>query len=114
MSTDKREIDPVTGVETTGHEWDGIKELNKPLPKWWLWTLYATIAWAVAYWIAYPAWPTSNAYTKGIFGYSQRDVVAKDIAAAQSAQTSYRDMLKGTPLADVRLDPDLYLSLIHI
>ena len=108
MSTEKREIDPVTGVETTGHEWDGIKELNKPLPKWWVWTFYATIVWAVGYWIAYPAWPTSHAYTKGIFGYSQRDVVAKDIAAAQSAQTAYRDQLKGTPLADVRLDPDLY------
>jgi cytochrome c oxidase cbb3-type subunit III len=108
MSTDKREIDPVTGVETTGHEWDGIRELNKPLPKWWVWTFYATIVWAIGYWIAYPAWPTSNAYTKGILGYSQRDVVAKDIAAAQSAQTFYRNKLEGTPLAEVRRDPDLY------
>ena len=32
----KRDIDAVTGVETTGHEWDGIKELNKPLPRWWV------------------------------------------------------------------------------
>jgi cytochrome c oxidase cbb3-type subunit 3 len=95
-------------VETTGHEWDGIKELNKPLPKWWVWTFYATIVWAIGYWIAYPAWPTGNAYTKGVFGYSQRDVVAKDIAAARSAQTLYRDKLKGTPLTEVHLDPDLY------
>src|SRR5262245_42951842 len=108
MSADTPDIDPVTGVETTGHEWDGIKELNKPLPRWWVWTFYATIVWAVGYWIVYPAWPTSNGYSKGIFGYSQRDVVAKDLAAAQSAQTAYRDKLKATPLADIPFDPELY------
>ena len=48
----RREVDEVTGVETTGHEWDGVKELNKPLPKWWVWTFYATIVWAIGYWIA--------------------------------------------------------------
>ena len=35
----KKEIDHVTGVETTGHEWDGLKELNNPLPCWWVWVL---------------------------------------------------------------------------
>ena len=59
MTTQKRDIDAVTGVETTGHEWDGIKELNKPLPRWWVWTFYATIVWAIGYWIAYPAWPSA-------------------------------------------------------
>ena len=53
--TDKK-LDDATGVETTGHEWDGIRELNNPLPRWWLYTLYACIAWAIAYSIAYPAW----------------------------------------------------------
>ena len=66
------EIDEVTGVETTGHEWDGVKELNKPLRKWWLWTWYATIIWAIGYWVVYPAWPTMAGYTKGMLGYSQR------------------------------------------
>ena len=55
-----REIDTVTGVETTGHQWDGIKELNKPLPRWWLLTFYACILWAIGYMIAYPAWPIST------------------------------------------------------
>ena len=54
---DNKEIDDVSGVETTGHEWDGIKELNNPLPRWWLWTFYATIIWSIGYTIAYPAWP---------------------------------------------------------
>ena len=75
MSTN-REIDAVTGVETTGHTWDGIKELNKPLPRWWTWTFYATIVWAIGYWVVYPAWPTMSGYTPGIWKYSQRQTVA--------------------------------------
>ena len=74
----------VTGVETTGHEWDGIKELNKPLPRWWLLTFYACIVWAIGYWIVYPAWPTLTGYTKGMLGYSQRATVAGEIKAAQA------------------------------
>jgi cytochrome c oxidase cbb3-type subunit 3 len=69
---DKKEIDEVSGVETTGHEWDGIKELNNPLPRWWLWTFYACIIWAIGYMIAYPAIPLINGATKGMLGYSSR------------------------------------------
>ncbi|NJO32102.1 MAG: cytochrome-c oxidase, cbb3-type subunit III [Rhodospirillales bacterium] len=108
MTTSKRDIDAFTGVETTGHEWDGIKELNKPLPRWWLLTFYVTIVWAVGYWIVYPAWPTLNGYTRGLFSYSQRDVVAQEITTARSAQAHYREKLAQTPLAAIKLDPDLY------
>ena len=52
-----REVDPVSGVTTTGHSWDDIRELNNPLPRWWLWTFYGCIAFAVGYTIAFPAWP---------------------------------------------------------
>ena len=103
----KPEIDKVTGVKTTGHEWDGVKELNKPLPKWWLWTFYATIAWAVGYWIAYPAWPTVTGYTEGVLGYSQRVTVASEIDAAKAAQAQYRAKLAATPLDQIKSDPDL-------
>ena len=41
-----KRIDQPTGTETVGHEWDGIEELNTPLPRWWLWTFYATIVFA--------------------------------------------------------------------
>ena len=51
MTVQKRDVDAVTGVETTGHEWDGVKELNKPLPRWWLLTFYACIVWAIGYWV---------------------------------------------------------------
>ena len=53
----KRALDSSTKADTTGHEWDGVTELNKPLPKWWLWTFYATIVWAIGYWLLMPAWP---------------------------------------------------------
>jgi len=63
---DKKRIDDVTGVETTGHVWDDdLEELNKPLPKWWLYVLYASIIWAIGYWVLYPAWPGINGYTEG-------------------------------------------------
>ncbi len=66
--------DAADEAETTGHEWDGIRELNKPLPKWWLWTFYACIVWAIGYWLLMPAWPLVASYTKGLLGYSQREV----------------------------------------
>ena len=60
--------DEVSGVDTTGHEWDGIEELNNPLPRWWLWVLYATIIWSIGYWILMPAWPGISDYTRGTLG----------------------------------------------
>jgi cytochrome c oxidase cbb3-type subunit III len=107
VTTQKREIDDVTGVETTGHEWDGVKELNKPLPKWWVYTFYATILWAIAYWVVYPAWPTLTGYTKGTFGYSQRATVADEIKAGQAAQSGLREQLAAASLDRVKGDPDL-------
>ncbi len=54
-------------VQTTGHAWDGdLQEFNNPLPRWWLWTFYATVVFAVIYWIWYPAWPIASSFTKGI------------------------------------------------
>ena len=63
---DEKEIDAVTGTDTTGHTWDGIKELNNPLPRWWLWTFYITIVWGIAYTVAYPAWPLLSRATEGM------------------------------------------------
>lgn len=101
------EIDAVTGVETTGHEWDGIKELNKPLPRWWLLTFYASIIWAIGYMVAYPAWPTLTGYTKGVLGYSQRATLAEELKVANQAQSGLRGRLDKTPLADIAKDTDL-------
>ncbi|MDX2158378.1 MAG: cytochrome-c oxidase, cbb3-type subunit III [Hyphomicrobiaceae bacterium] len=105
--TKKHEIDEVTGVETTGHEWDGIKELNKPLPRWWLLTFYASIVWAIGYWIVYPAWPLANGYTKGLWSYSQRATVASEVKAGVDAQAAMRAQLDKTTLGEVKKNPEL-------
>jgi cytochrome c oxidase cbb3-type subunit III len=107
MTGHKGEIDSVTGVETTGHEWDGVKELNKPLPRWWLLTFYATIIWAVGYWIVYPAWPTLTGYTQGVIGYSQREALSEEMKIARSAHTQFRDKLAAARLDRVQDDPEL-------
>ncbi|MFW2391892.1 MAG: cytochrome-c oxidase, cbb3-type subunit III, partial [Methyloceanibacter sp.] len=102
----KRETDNDAG--TTGHEWDGIEELNKPLPKWWLYILYATIVWAIGYWLVYPAWPTVSGYTKGYFGYSQRKVVVEQLAKAQMAKAEFRERIVESDLAAIQADTELH------
>jgi cytochrome c oxidase cbb3-type subunit III len=107
MASEKH-FDEVTGTHTTGHVWDGdLRELNKPLPRWWLYVLYASIVWAIGYWIAYPAWPTLSGYTKGYLGYSQRAEVASDVATARAAQDQFRQKIGSTALADIRKDQNL-------
>jgi cytochrome c oxidase cbb3-type subunit 3 len=96
-----------TEPETTGHEWDGIHELNKPLPKWWLWTFYATIVWAIGYWLLMPAWPLVSSYTKGFLGYSQRETVAEQLQAAKAAQAVYREQIAKSDLDAITANPEL-------
>lgn len=103
----KKNGDTSGDVGTTGHEWDGIEELNKPLPKWWLYTFYATIIWAIGYWIVYPAWPLLSSYTTGYFGYSQREKVAEDLAQAQAQKASFRDRIAESDLETIKSDPEL-------
>lgn len=102
-----KHIDEISGVETTGHEWDGIRELNNPLPRWWLWTFYACIVWAFAYTVFYPAWPMLTGATKGVLGYSSRAEVAADISTAKSAQGAVLEKLAATPVKDILADPQL-------
>jgi len=103
----RKDVDTSADVGTTGHEWDGIEELNKPLPKWWLYVLYATIVWAIGYWILMPAWPLVSSYTKGYLGYSQREVVAEDLAQAQAAKAALRQKIAESDLATINADPEL-------
>ena len=104
---DKPYVDDVTGTETTGHEWDGIRELNNPLPRWWLYIFYASIVWSFGYYIVYPAIPLANSYTKGVLGYSSRAELAKDVIKAKAAQKTNLDKLEKASLEEIRTDPDL-------
>ena len=103
----KHETDEETGVDTTGHEWDGIKELNNPLPRWWLWCLYLTIIWGVGYMIAYPAWPMISGATKGVLGYSTRGEVAAEIDRFEAQNADLRASLTDIDLDVLKDNPDL-------
>src|SRR5262249_32684168 len=96
-----------TAPKTTGHAWDGIEELNTPLPRWWVGLVYATIVWSFGYWIVYPAWPTISGYTTGLLGYSTRAQVAADLADLRKIRGEKGAALEETPLADIEKDPAL-------
>lgn len=100
-------IDEVSGVATTGHEWDGIKELNNPLPRWWVWTFYATIVWSIGYAIAYPAWPLITSATTGVLGYSSRQELSETLDQAAAAQADKVAAIGEKPLADILADEEL-------
>lgn len=102
-----KHVDEISGVETTGHEWDGIRELNNPLPRWWLWTFYFTIIWAIGYAIAYPSIPLLTTNTKGLLGVTNRGELTKELAAASAAQAKYVDAIKTTDVAGILANEEL-------
>lgn len=114
MSDDPREVDPNSGVETTGHEWDGIKELDNPLPRWWLWIWYATIAAAVIYWIFMPAWPGITGYTKGLSGQSDRADVVRELASLEAQRGAAGAQLKKATLEQIEADPELQAYALQV
>lgn len=103
----KREVDQHTQTETTGHEWDGIKELDTPLPLWWLWVFYATVGIAIVYWVLMPSWPGLTSYTKGVLGHSDRAQVKEDLRALDTTRGAYWKKLSAISLAEAERDPKL-------
>jgi len=102
-----KRIDEATGTETVGHEWDGIEELNTPLPRWWLWLFYLTIAWAVVYTILYPAWPLAHRATAGVLGWSSRGELAKQLDAAEKQRAQVHQKIAASDFAEIRGDETL-------
>jgi cytochrome c oxidase cbb3-type subunit 3 len=101
------EVDAVTGTRTTGHVWDGIRELNTPLPRWWLWLFYATIVWSIGYWIVYPSWPLLSSHTTGALRWQSRSAVVSDLDALKAQRGPMVDKLKAASLQQIALDPQL-------
>ncbi|MBF0622222.1 MAG: cytochrome-c oxidase, cbb3-type subunit III [Magnetococcales bacterium] len=112
MQDHKNKIDPNSEVETTGHQWDDdegypLKEFNNPLPKWWLYTFYATIIWAIVYWVLYPAWPLPNGNTEGMLGWTQKKQLAEEIRVAKEAQKPFDNKLASLSLEEINKDNSL-------
>ncbi|PWS37244.1 cytochrome-c oxidase, cbb3-type subunit III [Falsiroseomonas bella] len=101
----KIEKDALTGTDTTGHEWDGLKELNTPLPKWWLYVMYATIAFSLVWVILYPAFPIRGA--TGVTGWIAREAVMQDVAAANERMAPMLNRIREATPQQIAADPDL-------
>jgi cytochrome c oxidase cbb3-type subunit 3 len=102
-----RHIDAATGTSTVGHEWDGIEELDTPMPRWWLWTFYLTIVFAIGYVVAYPAIPLVSKGSEGVLGWSSRGQLAKEMSAADMARQSVREQIAVTDIRQLPGKPEL-------
>ena len=109
-----RQTDPHSGTETTGHEWDGITELDTPLPRWWLWIWYGCIAFSIGYWVLMPAWPYPGGYTPGILHNSQRAQVEVDLAALKKVRDIQGHALTNASLEDIEKDPKLQAYAMQV
>jgi cytochrome c oxidase cbb3-type subunit 3 len=110
MTDRSPEIDSHSGVETTGHEWDGIKELNNPLPRWWRFVFWATVLASIVYWVLMPAWPAlpgMQGHTPGILGQSDRVAVAAKVETAKTERAALGAKLASMNAASILKDAEL-------
>lgn len=112
MAENKR-IDEPTGTQTVGHEWDGIEELNTPLPRWWLWTFYATVIWGIAYTVLYPAWPMISNATAGTLGWSSRGQLAAEMAAETERRAPIISAIAATDIAALPANAELMQAAVE-
>jgi len=103
----KIEKDALSGQDTTGHEWDGVKELNTPLPTWWVYTFYATIVFAVVYCVLYPSWPWINSHTQGVLGQTNRADLVRELDQQAKARGTFVERIRSASLEEIRKDPAL-------
>lgn len=103
----KPRIDDATGTATVGHEWDGIEELDTPMPRWWLWTFYATIIFSIGYIIVYPAIPLIHGATAGVWHWTSRGEFDKEMVTANTARATMLSALAATPITALPANPTL-------
>ena len=101
------ERDPHTGYMTTGHEWNGIKELNTPVPRPVYFFLIVTALFSVVYWVLMPAWPLGVTYTKGLLGIDQRTTVSESLAQAALERSGWTKRIEAESFKQIQADPRL-------
>jgi cytochrome c oxidase cbb3-type subunit 3 len=107
MTDQTRTSDNRTEARTTGHEWDGIEELNTPLPRWWVWMFYATIVWSIGYWVVYPSWPLISSYSSGVWEWSSRSAVKDELEALKTLRAPLIAKLRDAPIEEILANPEL-------
>ena len=113
MAENNKDKDHLSGVETTGHEWDGLKELNNPAPRWWLWVFFITVIWSVGYWVVYPAWPTLSGAgerggTVGTAGWTQYKKLEADQREIHARRGAMAERIRQASLDEIMASPELY------
>ena len=111
--SEKQRIDEATGTSTVGHEWDGIEELNTPLPRWWLLTFYACVIWGLAYTVMYPAWPMISSATAGMTGWTSRGDLAKEMKAETERRAPILAAISAKPVEQIPGDEKLYATAVE-
>ena len=101
-----KRIDEATQTQTVGHEWDGIEELDTPMPRWWLWTFYLSILFSIGYMIAYPAWPLISKGTEGQLGWTSRGQLADELEKENARRAPILKALAATPIEDLPNNPE--------
>jgi cytochrome c oxidase cbb3-type subunit III len=104
---ENEKVDSATGQTIRTHEWDGITELNTPLPRWWINIFYACILWSVGYWIVYPSWPLLTDYARGVTGYASRLDVQAELDAIKAVRAKQAAGLEKASLDEIAKNPDL-------
>ncbi len=101
------EVDPVTGRQTTGHIWNGIKELDTPVPRGVLLFLIVTHLFAALWWILYPTWPLGSTYTRGLIGTGQKQAVERKIVEANTSRAPWIEKIETSSFDEIRADEKL-------
>lgn len=107
-----KRVDEATNTETVGHEWDGIEELNTPLPRWWLWSFYACIVFAIGYCVAYPAIPLLTKGTEGTLGWTSRGQLDKELKKSAADHAKTVAALADMPIEDLPKHPELMRAAV--
>jgi len=102
------EVDAISGIQTTGHDWDGLKELDNPAPRWWLIVWLISIVFAIGYWVIFPAWPTLSGHTKGTAGWTQYTKLKAEQAEIDKRQGAYQTKFRQMSFDQVKSDPAIY------
>ena len=110
---DKKRIDEATGTSTVGHEWDGIEELDTPMPRWWLLTFYATIVFALVYVVLYPAIPMAHQATRGLWHWSSRAELTQAMKADAARKAPILSAIAATPIEQLAAKPALLQAAVQ-
>ena len=113
MADRNKKVDQPTGTETVGHEWDGIEELNTPLPRWWLWTFIVTVMWGIAYSVFFPAWPMVSRATAGVLDWSSHGQLEKQLAADRAKRAPILRAVAATPVDQLVGNPQLMQAAVE-